>query len=243
MSVDPGEIYQRSCDLYDRIYHWKDYEKETSIVVELLESMGLDTGARLLEVACGTGNYLQYLSQHYDVSGLDVSPSMVSAAKAKNPGLAIIEADMISFELDKPVQAILCLFSSIGYIYPDQRLREVAANFHSNLEPAGSIIIEPWLQPSVGKAGHCSQQVYESDDMKLCRAATHVVEGRLSTFDFNWLVTTPDGCEHFVERHQLWMYTKEELLRTFSDAGFEVEWRQDGIMPGRGLLVGKRPER
>ena len=121
--------------------------------------------------------------------------------------------------------------------YPDDRLRQAADSFFRNLRPGRCALVEPWLQPHVGIPGHFSQQTYDGDDMKLCRCAVHEVEGRLSNFDFHWLVTTSAGCEHFVENHQLWMYTRDEFVDPFEAAGFQVDWRDDGLMARRGLLI------
>ena len=242
MTDQSDSIYDSRGDLYDLIYHWKDYEAEAATVRRLLLAEGVEDGSTLLELACGTGAYLVHLASHYQVSGLDIGGGMVEAARRKMPGSEIILADMVDFTLDRPVEAMVCLFSSIGYVFPEARLRQAAEAMFRNLAPGGGLLIEPWLQPHLGKPGHFSQQTYDGPEVKLCRAGVHEVEGRVSTFDFHWLVTTAAGCEHFVDHHQLYMYTREELLAAFAAAGFVVRWEEEGLMPGRGLLVGRKPE-
>jgi hypothetical protein len=82
---------------------------------------------------------------------------------------------------------------------------------------------------------------YDSDELKLVRAAVHLREGRVSVLDFHWLVLRPEGVEHFLDPHRLHLTTREELASVFTDAGFSVRIEQDGLMPGRGLLVLRRP--
>lgn len=235
------EIYGDRVELYDRIYHWKDYRSEAEVVHRLLRAHGIEEGARVLEAACGTGNYLLELKRWYEVSGFDLNRPSVELARKKLPEVELVVADMVDFRLENPVDALVCLFSSIGYVYPDSRLGAAAESFYQNVRPGGVALVEPWFQPEKAIPGFFSQQTYDGDDMKLCRAATHQVEGRMSIFDFHWLVTRPEGVEHFVEEHRLWMYTRKELLGAFEAAGFEVEWNLGGPMPGRGLLVARKP--
>ena len=241
MSTDEPAIYSKRVELYDRIYHWKDYEGEASRIRAWLQDLGVDDGARVVEAACGTGNYLEHLRRWYTVSGFDLNEGSVGHASKKLPGAEIVVADMVDYLLPQPADALLCLFSSIGYVFPDERLRATAVAFYHNVCPGGVVLLEPWLRPKVGLPGHFSQQTYEGQDMKLCRAGVHQVEGRLSVFDFHWLVTRAEGVEHFVEQHKLWMYTEEELVDAFTAAGFDAQWSEDGLMRDRGLLIAVRP--
>ena len=71
-------MYGSRAYLYDRIYHFKDYEKETVRVAEILAAEGIAEGASVLETACGTGNFLVPLSARYRVAGLDINEGMVT---------------------------------------------------------------------------------------------------------------------------------------------------------------------
>jgi ubiquinone/menaquinone biosynthesis C-methylase UbiE len=58
MTEDEQALYRRFAHLYDRIYHWKDYGAEAETVHVLLLGAGVREGARVVEAACGAGNYL-----------------------------------------------------------------------------------------------------------------------------------------------------------------------------------------
>ena len=113
-----GRSFAGVTNLYDRIYHWKDYVSEAETVRQALSGLGVTEGARVVEAACGTGSYLEQLRRWYDVSGFDIDASMVALAQGKLPDLTVWQADMVDFDLDEPAAAIVCLFSSIGYVYP-----------------------------------------------------------------------------------------------------------------------------
>jgi SAM-dependent methyltransferase len=56
---------------------------------------GLSRGARVADLGCGSGVFTELLRQAgYDAIGLDLSPKLVAAGRAKHPGLELIEGDV-----------------------------------------------------------------------------------------------------------------------------------------------------
>ena len=104
------------------------------------------------------------------------------------------------------------------------------------------LLVEPWLTEEAFSAGFLSMQTYDGEDIKLCRSNISRREGPMSIFDFHWLAArrgAPD-VEYLAERHSLCMYSTETLLAAFTAAGFETRHEPDGLMPQRGLIVGRR---
>ena len=117
-------LYGERADLYDAIYHWKDYGAECERLRDVLLAEGVTDGAQVLEAACGTGGHLEKLRQWYAMSGFDRSPDMLRVASTKLGPEGLFEADMVTFEaVDAPFDAVLCLFSSIGYLLDEQSLQ------------------------------------------------------------------------------------------------------------------------
>lgn len=239
-------MFRERAELYDRIYHWKDYAAEAGRVRGVLTAAGVPDGARLVEAACGTGSHLVHLAKWYEVEGIDLNAEMAAIARTKVPTARVTVADMTDFTLERPADALVCLFSSIGYVRPERRSAAAAA-FLRALRPGGVALVEAWLTPDVGVTGHMGVDQWDGTKqsppvpMKLVRAGTHVVDGRRSVLDFHWLVQTPEGIEHFTDLHELWMETEEEMTATFRGAGFDAKWLQPGPVSGRGTLLLRRP--
>jgi SAM-dependent methyltransferase len=70
----------------------------------------------LLELACGTGAILQPLSEAYDVTGLDLSAQMLAVARQKLPHVRFYQADMVTFNLGKKFDVIICVFDSLNHV-------------------------------------------------------------------------------------------------------------------------------
>ena len=243
-----NDEYARWANYYDLIYHWKPYREESNrpekspiASVRFLGSNGVPDGARVLEAACGTGAYLVHLQQWYDTTGFDISPSMLRIAKLRVPQIQTFCADMTSFEVEPAFDAVLCLFSSIGYLRSRESLNAAARSFAKSLRPGGCLVIEPWVAPDNFEVGMPTQHTFESDDLKLCRSVVSARDGDRAVLDFHWLVTRRnEGVEHFLERHELLFCSPEEMTSIFSSVGFDCRWESDGLMKGRGLLLGKR---
>jgi hypothetical protein len=62
---------------------------------------------------------------------------------------------------------------------------------------------------------------------------------RISTTEMHYLVATPAGVEHFVEDHELYLFTTDEMRAAFEAAGLGVDYDADGLI-GRGLWICSR---
>ena len=233
-------MYAEMAQYYDRIYSFKDYASETEKLIGWIKEHRQSNGIRLLDVACGTGQHLEHLGESFDVEGLDLSPELVELAQQRNPGMTYHCADMRTFDLASSYDVITCLFSSIGYMTTIENLRAAVANMARHLVPGGVLTIEPWLTPDVWKPGTVHGLFIDDPNLKIARVNTSVTQGRLSVFDLHHLVGTPEKTFHFVEHHEMGLYTGEEMMDAFESAGLTTTYEPEGPT-GRGLYVGVRP--
>ncbi|MDW9418627.1 methyltransferase domain-containing protein [Sinorhizobium meliloti] len=70
----------------------------------------------LLELGCGTGAILKFLSENYSVTGLDISPHMLAHAREQLPEATFFEADMVTCDLGVKFDVIICVFDSIQHV-------------------------------------------------------------------------------------------------------------------------------
>ncbi len=225
---------------YDKIYSFKDYRAEAEKIIRIAKERVQSGGNRLLDVACGTGRHIEYLKGSFEVEGLDMSEEMLEIARARNPGVAFHRGDMVDFELAERFDVITCLFSAIGYTKTLDRAGRAIGCMARHLLPGGVLLIEPWLTPENWKPGTVHAIFVDEPELKIARVNTSLATGRISYFDFHYLIGTPQGTTHFVSRHELGLFTKEEMEELFVNAGLMVEYDPDGLT-GRGLFIGTRP--
>ena len=230
-------MYDRSAELYDTIYSFKNYEKEAAKLHQLIQKHKRSKGGDLLEVACGTGGHITYLKNNYSVEGLDLSSQMLRLAKKKHPDIVFHRGDMISFRLKKRFDAITCLFSAVGHMKTKRRLGLAVRNMSRHLKPRGVLIVEPWITPQQWRKGFVHANFVDQPELKVARMNISKTRGRLSVLDMHHLVATPNRVEHFVERLELGLFTHDEYLHAFRRSGLETSYDPEGLM-GRGLYIG-----
>ncbi|MCP3902763.1 MAG: class I SAM-dependent methyltransferase, partial [Planctomycetes bacterium] len=176
-NVSEQAMYRSHARYYDLIYQWKQYHEEATRLHEILAAEGVGGEEMVLEAACGTGAHLRHLREWHRVSGFDLNVEMVGLAREALPDVTIFQADMTRFAVPEPVGAVLCLFSSIGYVYPRDRLDAAARCFAGAVRPGGVLVIEPWLDPAAFMDGFPNMDTYTDDDLKLCRMVVSRREG------------------------------------------------------------------
>ena len=228
--------YRRSAEVYDAVYGGKDYAGEAARVHEIIQARR-PRARTLLEVACGTGRYLEHFRARYDVEGLDASREQLAVARERLPDVALHELDMRGFDLGRGFDAVACLFSSIGYAHSVAGLRSAVVAMAQHLVAGGVLVLEPWVEPDAWVENRVHMVAVDEPELKIARTNTTSRVGDLAVMDMHYLVGRPDGVEHFVERHELALYSREQYLDAFRRAELDVEHDPEGLI-GRGLYVG-----
>jgi SAM-dependent methyltransferase len=174
------------------------------------------------------------------VDGIDLDPAFVAIASAKNPRGTFTVADMRTFNLGRQYDAILCLFSSIGYVRTLDGVVNAIGRFRDHLTPAGIILVEPWFAPGILTDGYRSTDVGERGNLRVERHARTEVVGRISRLHFDYDITEDGHTRHASEIHELGLFTPEEMRGAFEANGLAVEHDAKGLI-GRGLYVARRP--
>lgn len=233
-------MYSKSAALYDAVYAFKDYQHEVGILRGMIEANKQSAGMDLLDLACGTGAHIAYLREHYQVVGIDLDPQMVEIARRKFPDVTFHVADMVDFSLEERFDAVVCLFSSIGYLKEAERLDAAVQTMANHLKPGGVLAIEPWFSPDAFKPGSVHATFVDQPELKVARMNISQQVGNNSVFDFHYLVATPEKVEHFTERHELGLFTHTQYMSAFELAGLDAIHDPDGLS-GRGMYLGLAP--
>jgi ubiquinone/menaquinone biosynthesis C-methylase UbiE len=233
-------LYDRSVEFYDAIYSFKNYEKETAKLHELIQQYKRSPGNELLDVACGTGGHIAYLKRNYSVEGLDISPLMLRLARKKHPDVVFYHRDMTNFGLRKEFDVVTCLFSAIGHVKTRRRLDLAVRSMARHLKPGGVLVVESWPTPKQWQVGRLGANFVDEANLKIARFSISKTRGKLSVLDLHYLVATPNRIQHFVERLEMGLFTHDEYLDAFRQAKLKTVYDPEGLM-GRGLYIGTRP--
>lgn len=230
-----------SAPYYDAIYsaQGKDYQKEAEYLVESLRAAGVGKRATLLDVACGTGSHLFYLRKYFTVEGIDISLDFIRIARSKVPKARFHVGDMRTFRTGIEYDIVCCLFSSIGYVETTKALETAIRNMARHVRSGGILLVEPWFPPGKLVDGSVSMAIVDQEKLKVVRMNTLKLEGNVSRFDFHYLVGASSGTTHFIEKHRLGLFTKEEMTGALERCGLSVSYDEKGPT-GRGLYLARK---
>jgi len=170
------------------------------------------------------------LKHRYQAEGLDLDPNLLAVARQRYPEVRFHQADMVDFNLGRSFDAVVCLFSAIGYVVTLKRLRAAIAAMARHLSHGGVLLVEPWLTREGYTRGTVHALYVDQPELKLARINVSTVQGRVSVLDFEYLVGTPTGVEHVTEHHELGLFTHEEHCQAAVAAGLESTFDRQGLI-------------
>ena len=145
---------------------------------------------------------------------------------------------MSDFHLPARYDAVLCLFSSIGYLTSLDRVSRALRCFREHLEPGGLIMVEPWFAPGVLDPARVSRNTGEANGVRVSRTSRVEVAGRISRLHFDYQITDQTGTRQATEVHELGLFTIAELMQAFRDSGLLADYDSKGLTD-RGLYVAR----
>lgn len=233
--------YSQAADLYDLLYGGeKDYVREAELVSQLVRAR-LPEAEKILDVGCGTGAHATALVDlGFEIEGVDIEPDFVEIAAARCPKGDFVVADMRTMELGARYDAVVCLFSAIGYMTTESDLTAAILRMSAHLNPGGVLVVDPWFAPGEMDDGHVMALKAADDDRVVVRMSRTSIEGAVSRLDFEYLIGTADGIERRSEVHELGLFTQAQMEGAFVSAGLRVE-RIEKVLRTRGIYVGTAP--
>jgi SAM-dependent methyltransferase len=129
---------------YHILYKHRDYSEAAQFVDRLMNRLALPLDAEVLDLACGAGRHALHISQlGYDVTGLDLSPNSIAAArKFQSDSLRFDVHDMREVYPNVSFDAVLNLFTSFGYFDNEDDNSKMLTSVAKMLKKNGVLVID-----------------------------------------------------------------------------------------------------
>jgi SAM-dependent methyltransferase len=227
---------------YNLLYKDKDYAGETEYVAGLIRKHRPDA-ITLLDLGCGTGRHALWFSgMGYEVTGVDLSEEMLTAARAQqislNPqpstssascsSLDFVRGDIRTVRLGRTFDVVISLFHVMSYQTTNDDLRAVFATAREHLNPGGLFIFDCWYGPAV-LADRPTVRVKRlgDDDISVIRIAEPVMHPNKNLVDVNYQVFIMDkasnNVEELREKHTMRYLFAPEIELLCHVSGFRME--------------------
>ncbi|MFD9390797.1 class I SAM-dependent DNA methyltransferase [Streptomyces sp. NPDC060000] len=112
---------------------------ERAVLTAYAELVG--AGGRVADLGCGPGRTTGFLAAlGLEMSGLDLSESMLAIARRENPGIPFAQGSMLDLDLpDGGLAGVVSFYSSIHT--PVEELPALFTEFHRVLAPGGHLLL------------------------------------------------------------------------------------------------------
>ena len=191
-------------------------------------------GGPVLELACGNGRLLSYLSAGgvADLVGLDLSQQMLDVARVRCPDVTLVRGDLVDFALERRFALVYLPLNSLLHLLTTEQILAAFARVRAHLLPGGRFAFDVF-NPNPGFLARDPAHRYlvlESTDE--ARGGAPVVVDERTDYDrarqvqlTQWFYSyegEPDALVHDVE---LRVIVPEELRLLLEVAGLSIEAR------------------
>lgn len=181
----------REYDAFARLYnrHWgADYRVEVAPIVERLLLSRTTTGASILDVCCGTGQFTETIrSLGYDVAGLDASGKMIAYARENAPAVKFTVADVREFTLGRVFDAAYSVYESLNHVPDTTGLTMAFSCIRRHLKPGAPFLFDLNREEAYILYWNNTDAFVEPDNVFITRSAydedTKIGKCDITTFD------------------------------------------------------------
>jgi len=225
-------------ELYDRVWGTYDYDTDVKFLADLFQRHRCRS---IIDIGCGTGNHaLRLCSMGYEVTGIDISPSMLKVARSKDNCSRIRffggDMKMLGSAIPKGERfdAAISLGQVTAHLYTDRDVEAFLTGLAAILKKSGLLVL------SAGNAAKINDEylnkllldhIVNEEKMQLATFAQNSRDSR----DPNSIIwrsiylTKQDGQLDFqVREHRLRWFRFSVLKELLTKNGFEIE----AVRPG-----------
>ena len=221
-------------------FHW---EKAAPCLLQFFKQNGVD-GGTVVDLGCGGGQWLEWLAARgYQVWGIDVSASMIEAAKERVSPSHLIHGCFSKVELPS-CDAVTSLGEPINYLGQKQAIKRTFNKVYRALRPGGIFVFdarEPAKKPvlprtvsRVGDSWACICEIIEKPEIN--SLIRHITTFRQVGKLFR----------RSQETHNLKVYSRAETLTWLRKIGFRVRHYRGydtyRFPPGQSVYLARKPE-
>jgi SAM-dependent methyltransferase len=216
-------MYEKLAEFYDRIFPFNPE------VPKLIRYQLKKRSAKILDIGCGTGKYIGFLSNSYHGVGIDPDKALIKIARRGYFSAEFIVSDLFSYTTKQKFDLIFSVGNVISYI-PGHQIKKFIRCVEDLLTEDGVWLFQTMNWDEILKRDHYIFPVIERDDVKFEREYRNISK---DTVDFKTSLEDEEG--HTVNQTvQLYPQTERELIdlhRSFKLVGLYGNYAKAAVNP------------
>ena len=196
-------------------------ERSCAEVDFLLRETGLQPGAMVADVPCGSGRHTRIFAERgFRVVGIDQNADFIAAARKQLPSDVTCELHVGDMRqaFGGPYDLVAILYHSFGFFSDDEN-RALLVDWAARLAPGGYLALDIWNRERILRHFAPERIWQASPDLEVTESSTF--DPLTSRLTIHYLYTYSDGRSYTYDAsHRL--YTLTEVHELFTAAGLEL---------------------
>ncbi len=218
--------YEKFAYAYDRMMSNVDYLRWANYLDEIFRQYKI-LPKKILDVACGTGALTMLLATRgYEMCGVDRAEGMLAVARQKafQDGLKIEfrQGDMISLNLNRKFDAVLCTYDSINYAVNEEELTAVFESVSEHMEPSGLFIFDVTTERNITQNFNSQTFAENQDDYSYIWKNLYSHHNKTCHTTLTFFIREGECFRRFEEVHVQKMYEVHTVKRLLNDTGYKM---------------------
>jgi SAM-dependent methyltransferase len=161
---------------YDR-YWGQDYHRRAFGIFDKLLLSDLPPGAKILDLACGTGHLTRMLRDRgYRMTGIDESGEMLKYARRCVPEAKFYRKDIRELRFPPVYEGAVSSFECMSHILEERDLALAFRNIHAALKPGGLFAFDITTEEAYKTVWNKSSAIVEDDNICIIRGGYEPAE-------------------------------------------------------------------
>lgn len=202
-----------------------EYAHYCQHVTDLIHQHAKRPVTSLLDIGCGGGKNVLNLKRHFNVTGLDLSASMLAQAKAFNPECKFVQDDMRTSRLGRAFDAVL-MDDAISHMNRRTDFEAALLTAHAHLNPGGVLIVTPDVTTETFQQNKTSTTLAQRDDGVEVVFIENVYDPDPADEQYEATILyliRENGCLRIESDHwSLGVFSLDTWRRVLRETGFEV---------------------
>ena len=135
--------YNTLASFYDALTENVQYEARSAYISGFFSRYGVQHGSTVLDLACGTGSLTACLRElGYQMTGVDLSPDMLTLAKQKCPDCDFILCSMTEYIARQKFDACVSALDSVNHLCSMDEVKQCFSAVAASLKPNGMFVFD-----------------------------------------------------------------------------------------------------
>ena len=200
-----------------------EYQEEVSVYVRLVHEYSAQPPQTMLHLGSGAGSHDRFFKQHFQITGVDLSPGMQDLAGKANPEVEYIQGDMRTIRMNKEFDVVI-IPDSIDYMLTEDDLAQAIKTAVLHLKPGGVLLVvgktrEIFMNNNFAYSGH------KNGVHVTLLENNHVYPDQPDFYEavFCYLIREKQELTMHTEQHVLGLFSEEQWTGVFKRAGMTMD--------------------